>query len=64
MKKTRSRKLQRRLDAAVARAESLGGGVGIPDDTPDDILEAFLDELEGCPLCRELERGRPPRAEH
>ena len=66
MKKARvqSRKLQRRLDAAIARAESLGAAVGIPDGTPDEIVEAFLDELEGCPLCRELEQDRPLRPDH
>ena len=57
----RSRRLQRRIDAAIARTESLGGGIVIDDGVPDDILDAFLDEIEGCPLCRELEQGRAPR---
>ncbi|HEY0788683.1 MAG TPA: hypothetical protein VGE86_08555 [Thermoanaerobaculia bacterium] len=58
----RSRRLQQRIDATLARTERLGvGAFGISDETPDEIVEAFLDELEGCPLCRELEeRGAPP----
>jgi hypothetical protein len=67
MKRRRSRRLQHRIDAAIARTESLGSGIFIDDGVPDDILDAFLDEIEGCPLCRELEqaRARPePPASH
>lgn len=62
MRGRRSRRLQQRIDATLARIERLGGITsGIDDETPDEIVEAFLDEIEGCPLCREMEeRGAPP----
>jgi hypothetical protein len=63
MKKRRSRRLQQRIDSARARTESLGSGIFIDDGVPDDILDAFLDEIEGCPLCRELEQARESRPE-
>ncbi len=62
MRGRRSRRLQQRIDATLARTRRLGvAAFGIGDETPDEIVEAFLDEIEGCPLCRELEeRGAPP----
>ncbi len=64
MRERRSRRLQQRIDAAIARTRRLGSGIfGIEEETPDEIVEAFLDEIEGCPLCRELEErgGVPPQ---
>jgi hypothetical protein len=67
MKARRSRRLQQRIDQAIERSRRAGGLIAYPDDTPDEILEAFLDEIEGCPLCREMEeRGSsdPALREH
>ncbi len=61
MKGRRSRRLQKRIDAAIARTARLGGKLGIRDDSPDEIVEAFLDEIDGCPLCRELEERTATR---
>lgn len=64
MREKRSRKLSQRLQQTVARVERLGGKMFIGPGVPDAVLEAFLDEVDDCPLCREAaelaERARVP----
>ena len=56
MNRKRSRKLEKRIEAATARIGRLGGKMAISPDTPDWIVSAFLNEIDDCPLCRALER--------
>ena len=58
MDRKRSRKLQKRIEAATVRIERLGGRMGISSDAPDWIVSAFLNEIDDCPLCRDLERKK------
>ena len=58
MNRKRSRKLQKRIEAATARIERLGGRIGIDANAPDWIVGALLDEIDDCPLCRDLEQKK------
>ncbi|HUP63971.1 MAG TPA: hypothetical protein VM557_01650 [Thermoanaerobaculia bacterium] len=58
----RNRKLQQRIDRTMSRIQKAGGILGISDDSPDEIVSFFLDQIDDCPLCQEATRKKeqPP----
>ncbi len=56
--------MNRRLKKLVKQLELAGGTVMMPDDLPEEIADAFLEELLNCPDCaRALAEQRPiPRS--
>ena len=54
----RNRKLQQRIDRTTSRIRKAGEIIGISDDSPDEIVSFFLDQIDDCPLCQEATRGK------
>ena len=54
----RNRKLQQRIDRTMSRIQKAGGILGISDDSPDEIVSYFLDQIDDCPLCQQATRNQ------